>query len=61
MSEPSLPHKSFPLRLPISLRAKAVEMARKDDISVNHFISLAIAEKLARMPQPQVEELKTTA
>ncbi|MDE1160690.1 MAG: toxin-antitoxin system HicB family antitoxin [Acidobacteriaceae bacterium] len=42
-------HKSFPLRLPPSLRQQSTELARNEGISLNHFISLAIAEKVSRM------------
>lgn len=42
-------HKSFPLRLPPSLRLQSNELARLEGISLNHFISLAIAEKISRM------------
>jgi hypothetical protein len=40
---------SFPLRLCPSLRAEAMQTARSQGISLNHFISLAVAEKLVRM------------
>lgn len=39
----------FPLRLSPSLRAQASSMAEQEGISLNHFISLAIAEKVIRM------------
>jgi hypothetical protein len=42
---------SFPLRLPISMRREADELARKDGLSLNQFITLAVAEKLTRMEQ----------
>ena len=41
----------FPLRLAPSLRDKAEDLAHGDGISLNHFISLAVSEKLARMEQ----------
>ena len=44
-------HQSFPLRLSPSIRQQATELARDEGISLNHFISLAIAEKLSRMEQ----------
>jgi predicted HicB family RNase H-like nuclease len=42
---------SFPLRLPRSLKAAAKLMAERDGISLNHFISLAVAEKVERTPR----------
>ncbi|MDE1155942.1 MAG: toxin-antitoxin system HicB family antitoxin [Acidobacteriaceae bacterium] len=42
-------HKSFPLRLPPSLRRQSTDLARQEGISLNHFIGLAIAEKISRM------------
>jgi hypothetical protein len=39
----------FPLRLSPSLRAQASSLAEREGISLNHFISLAIAEKVIRM------------
>ncbi len=35
------------LRLPDSLHASAREMARQENVSVNQFIALALAEKLS--------------
>ena len=40
---------AFPLRLAISLRDMAHVFAHRDGISLNHFISLAVAEKVSRM------------
>jgi predicted HicB family RNase H-like nuclease len=42
---------SFLLRLPLSVRAQATEIAEADGTSLNHFISLAVAEKISRMDQ----------
>jgi hypothetical protein len=42
-------HQSFPLRLSPSIRLQAGEFAKKEGISLNHFISLAVAEKLSRL------------
>lgn len=42
---------SFLLRLPNSVREQATEIAREEGTSLNHFISLAVAEKLSRMRQ----------
>ena len=35
------------LRLPASLHRKAKELARRDHVSMNQFITLAVAEKVA--------------
>ena len=40
---------SFLLRLPLSLREQATTVARTEQVSLNHFISLAVAEKISRM------------
>jgi hypothetical protein len=42
-------HQSFPLRLSPSAREQVNEFARKEGISLNHFISLAVAEKISRL------------
>ncbi len=39
----------YPLRLPRSLKAEVERLAKKDGISVNQFITTAVAEKLAAM------------
>jgi predicted HicB family RNase H-like nuclease len=39
---------SFPLRLPRSLKDAAKLMADRDGVSLNQFISLALAEKVER-------------
>lgn len=41
----------FPLRLSPSMRHQANELAHREGISLNHFVSLAIAEKITRMEQ----------
>lgn len=43
---------SFLLRLPLSLREQATSVARNEQVSLNHFISLAVAEKISRMERP---------
>jgi hypothetical protein len=43
------PHRSFPLRLSASLRQMAYEVAKAEGISLNHFISIAVAERLSRL------------
>jgi len=40
---------SFPLRLATSLRDRAQLLATRDGISLNHFVSLAVAEKVSRL------------
>ena len=42
---------SFPLRLPTSMRLVANDMAQKEGLSLNQFISLAVAEKITRLEQ----------
>ena len=42
-------HLTFPLRLPSSMRDAANVIAHQDGISLNHFISLAVAEKISRL------------
>jgi hypothetical protein len=39
----------FPLRLAKSLRDTAGLFARRDGVSLNHFINLAVAEKISRL------------
>jgi len=41
----------FPLRLSPTMRHQANELAHREGISLNQFISLAIAEKISRMEQ----------
>ena len=40
---------TFPLRLPVSLKAAVEEQAKQDGTSMNQFIVLAVAEKLSAM------------
>lgn len=42
-------HQSFPLRLSPSTRQQANALSQQEGISLNHFISLAVAEKISRM------------
>jgi predicted HicB family RNase H-like nuclease len=49
MAAKKQPQKSFPLRLPHSTRQIACDFADREGISLNQFISMAIAEKIARM------------
>jgi P27 family predicted phage terminase small subunit len=38
---------TFPLRLPKSIRLQAVELAKREGLSLNQFIALAVVEKIA--------------
>ena len=38
---------TYPLRLPHSIRASVAQLAKADGISINQFVSIAVAEKLA--------------
>jgi HicB family len=40
---------SFPLRIPPTMKHQATEIADREGLSLNHFISLAIAEKIIRL------------
>lgn len=40
---------SYPLRLPLSLKEAIAQAAARDGISINQFITLAAAEKLAAL------------
>ena len=54
-------HLTFPLRLPLSMRDAAGEIAHKDGISLNHFISLAVAEKISRLEQTALSDHRPVA
>lgn len=41
--------KSFPLRLPASIKAEAERLAAADGVSLNQFAAVAIAEKIGAM------------
>jgi hypothetical protein len=47
---------TFPLRLATSLRDMANVLAQKDGVSLNHFISLAVAEKISRLENETLNE-----
>jgi hypothetical protein len=49
MNADAIVRRSFPLRLAKSLREMAGTFARRDGVSLNHFISLAVAEKIRRL------------
>lgn len=40
---------TYPLRLPRSIKAAVERLAREEGISLNQFVSTAVAEKLAAM------------
>jgi len=40
---------TYPLRLPRSIRAGIERLSKQDGISINQFVSIAVAEKLAIM------------
>jgi HicB-like protein involved in pilus formation len=44
-------HISFPLRLAASLKRRAILLASRDGVSLNHFISQAVAEKINRLSE----------
>jgi hypothetical protein len=50
---------SFPLRLPHSMRRQANDLAHREGLSLNQFISLAVAEKITRLEQSVWHERKT--
>ena len=41
--------KTFPLRLPLTMRHEAGDLAHREGLSLNQFISLAVAEKITRL------------
>jgi hypothetical protein len=52
---------TFPLRLCDSLKREASRLAEEEQISLNHFIALAVAEKLSRLEQAAVFARKGAA
>jgi len=40
---------TYPLRLPRSIRAGVERVSKRDGISINQFVSIAVAEKLAML------------
>ena len=43
------PLSTYPLRLPMSLKAAVAEISKADGTSINQFVTTAVAEKLAAM------------
>jgi predicted HicB family RNase H-like nuclease len=60
MSESRKP-KTFPLRLPLTTRDQAIEAAERDGISLNQFVTLAVAEKIARLEADESDTSPGTA
>ena len=56
--------KQISLRLARSLKAAATLMAEREGISLNHFITLAVAEKISRIkperPSPPITKRAST-
>lgn len=40
---------TYPLRLPASLKQAVAEASREDGVSINQFVTVAVAEKLSAM------------
>lgn len=40
---------TYPLRLPVSVKAAAEKLAKEEGVSLNQFVATAVAEKLAAM------------
>ena len=40
---------TYPLRLPTSLKAAVAEISKADGTSINQFVTMAVAEKVATM------------
>ncbi|GGH06392.1 toxin-antitoxin system HicB family antitoxin [Silvibacterium dinghuense] len=49
-------HHCFPLRLSPTMRQQAINLAEREGISLNHFITLAVAEKITRLEHVQDSE-----
>jgi DNA-binding NarL/FixJ family response regulator len=47
-------HRDFQLRLPPSIFERASEIAHREGLTLNHFIGLAIAEKISRFDQGEI-------
>ena len=40
---------TYPLRLPVSLKAAVAEISKEDGTSINQFVTTAVAEKVSAM------------
>lgn len=47
---------TYPLRLPQSLKAAVAKAAERDGVSINQFIAIAVAEKIATLETVQFFE-----
>jgi ATP/maltotriose-dependent transcriptional regulator MalT len=54
MTQENKRHQSFPLRLPPSILQQANDLADREGVSLDHFIGLAVAEKISRADQGQI-------
>ena len=45
---------TYPLRLPLSLKAAVEKLSRRDGTSINQFVVIAVAEKIAAMAAEEV-------
>lgn len=45
---------TYPLRLPLSLKAAVEKLSKRDGTSVNQFVVVAVAEKIAAMTTEEV-------
>lgn len=46
-----LRHENISVRIPLSLRQQADEIAHKQGFSLNHFVTMALEEKIHRMQE----------
>jgi hypothetical protein len=53
--QPDKPNSVFPLRLPTTTRIQANELASLDGVSLNQFITIAVAEKITRLQSAENE------
>ena len=51
---------SYPLKLPASLKAAAQRLAKEDGVSLNQWISVAVAQKIGAV-ETEADFLKTRA
>ena len=52
---------SFLLRLPVSVREDATRIAQLEGTSLNHFIALALTEKISRMEAARAQVPTTSS
>lgn len=45
---------TYPLRLPLSLKAAVAKLSRRDGTSINQFVVMAVAEKVAAMTAEEI-------